>query len=59
MIIECTSKEGVTIGLIDTLMTVSHALASRGLQGDSIQEALADLRSCRDLLNISKKEGME
>lgn len=49
--IECTSKEGLTIGLIDSIITCAHLADERvrGLERDipkSIVDALSDLFTC-------------
>lgn len=46
--IECKSIDGVTIGLIDSLITISHVLARRDLSSYEVREALADLQSDKD-----------
>jgi hypothetical protein len=49
--IECTSEEGITIGLIDAAIGALNALRGRDLSGTGAQEAIADLRVtiCRAL----------
>lgn len=44
-IIECRSDEGVTIGLIDSLNTISQIIATRDLTSEHVREALEDLYS--------------
>lgn len=47
--IECGSEEGVTIGLIDSLMSITYALQGRDLTHPAIIEALKDLRHNKQL----------
>lgn len=46
---DCGSEPGVTTGLIDTIMTVSHVIRSRDLDPQEVQEALKDLFSNSDV----------
>lgn len=41
---ECRSPDGITIGLIDTINTVSQLLAVRDFSAPAVREALTDLR---------------
>lgn len=50
--IDCRSEEGVTIGLIDSLITQARLLSSRSLDTENIQEALNDLRADADIKKI-------
>lgn len=55
MITDCKSPTGITIGLIDSLISISRVLAPR-LKGKNINkkvlEALDDLYQDKDLLRI-------
>lgn len=42
---DCRSEEGVTVGLIDAIITVCNLLAQRNLTGVPVQEALKDLHA--------------
>lgn len=49
-IIECTSSEGITIGLIDSIMSIAGALRDRDIdETRNVQEALMDLYTNKDL----------
>lgn len=50
-LIDCNSEEGVTIGLIDAIISISKMLSTRNLfdDRDLIHEALKDLRSTEDM----------
>jgi len=49
MTTDCRSTEGVTVGLIDALISISRILAKRDLSPEVVQEALKDLRSDEDV----------
>lgn len=46
--IDCRSEEGVTIGLIDSLISISRILRHRDLNSYDIKEALRDLYEDED-----------
>lgn len=55
---DCREEDGITVGLIDSLMAISKVLAPRlaGMdQNHAIAEALADLRSDSFLLSVFSK----
>ena len=39
---ECRSEDGITIGLLDTIMTAAHALKGRSLSSIAVVEAMKD-----------------
>ena len=45
----CRSDEGVTVGLIDGIISIARVLARRDLTPPIVVEALADLREDEDL----------
>lgn len=47
--IDCKSPEGITIGLIDALMTIAAVIRERDITAEITQEALQDLSQDRDL----------
>ena len=47
--IDCRSEVGVTIGLIDMMITAARVLASRDLSDANVIEALKDIRSDEDV----------
>ncbi len=54
--IDCKSEEGITIGLIDAIISISRILSKRDFNTIFIQAALLDLRSDTDLKSILKIE---
>lgn len=50
--IDCRSELGVTIGLIDGLISICRVLARRDLTDPEVTEALADLRQDEDLAAV-------
>jgi hypothetical protein len=51
---DCRSPEGVTIGLIDSIITLFRVLKDRDLSPSEVQEALLDMRSDEDIDYIWK-----
>lgn len=56
---ECKSEEGVTVGLIDSILTCAHVLASRDLSGKAIKDALQDLHEDKDLAALIGRYGKQ
>lgn len=50
--VDCRSKEGITIGLVDTILTAAHLLADRDLSGREVREALEDLLGDPELKTV-------
>lgn len=49
---DCRSQVGITIGLIDAIISISRILVDRDWDQPEIQEALADLRQDDNLHQI-------
>ena len=49
---DCRSEAGITVGLIDALITLARLLAPRDLWLPEVREALRDLASDEDLRAI-------
>jgi len=47
--IDCRSEEGITISLIDALITQCRILRHRNLDSSNVKEALKDLQADNDL----------
>lgn len=49
--VECSSEEGITIGLIDTIITAAQTLKGRQVMFDhpAVKEALKDFYCCEEL----------
>lgn len=50
--IDCRSPEGITVGLIDALISISRILANRDLTPPGVQEALKDLAEDEDIAKV-------
>jgi hypothetical protein len=48
----CRSETGVTVGLIDALISIARILAKRNLNDAGVIEALKDLQSDEDIAKI-------
>lgn len=54
----CRSETGVTVGLVDAMISIARVLAKRDLSAAEVQEALLDLRADEDIsliVGIQKK----
>ena len=49
---DCRSEVGITVGLIDTIITASRVLKERDLSDSEVQEALKDLREDWDMKSL-------
>lgn len=49
---DCRSEDGITVGLIDALISIARVLAPRDLQDPAVQEALKDLAQDEDIARI-------
>lgn len=52
---DCRSEEGVTVGLIDSLISISRILSKRDMSSGAVQEALKDLHKDEDVDYIFRK----
>lgn len=52
---DCRSDVGVTVGLVDSLISISRVLVRRDLTEPAVVEALADLRDDEDLQAILRR----
>lgn len=50
--IDCRSEEGITIGLIDGIISIARVLAKRDIHDPEVKEALMDLCLDEDLSKI-------
>lgn len=53
--ISCRSEEGITIGLIDAVISICRILANRDFSSVQVQEALKDLVEDEDLEKVLNK----
>jgi hypothetical protein len=49
---DCRDENGITVGLIDALISIVRVLSKRELKASAIQEALKDLVNDEDLKKI-------
>lgn len=62
MTTDCRSETGITVGLVDSIITAARVLRHRALTDDAVREALKDLASDEDvrfLLEAGNGETME
>jgi len=52
---DCRSEEGITVGLVDSLISICRVLAKRNLEGFNVGWALCDLISDEDFNTILAK----
>ena len=50
--IDCRSETGITIGLIDALITINRLLIDRDLTDTDVKEALKDLKADTDFKDL-------
>lgn len=59
MTTDCRSEEGITVGLVDALITILRVLVKRDLSPPAVQEALKDLADDEDARTIFEQERAE
>lgn len=52
---DCRSEVGVTVSLIDAMISIARVLVGRDMSSNEVQEALADLRDDEDIAAIVGK----
>jgi DNA-binding CsgD family transcriptional regulator len=50
--LDCRSETGITVGLVDSLITMCRVLALRDLSAPEVREALKDLKQDEDLRKV-------
>lgn len=53
---DCRTEEGITIGLIDAIISISRILAKRDLTSENIKQVLLDLQCDEDLWKLLETE---
>jgi hypothetical protein len=48
----CRSEEGITVGLVDSLIAIARVLAKRDLRPAAVCEALKDLQNDEDIRKL-------
>lgn len=56
---DCRTEEGITVGLIDSVITVARVLAKRDLSTPAVLEALRDLRTDSDVASLLREESCQ
>lgn len=46
---DCRSEEGITVGLVDAMLTIARVLVHRDLSPAAVKEALRDLAHDEDM----------
>lgn len=57
-ITDCRSEEGITVGLIDSIISICRVLHTRDFDTPQVQEALKDLGSDFDFSYIATKASL-
>lgn len=55
---DCRSEIGITVGLVDSIISISRVLAKMDLEPEEVKEALKDLTTDEDLAKILGKAGL-
>lgn len=50
--IDCRSEEGITVGLVDAIISIARILAKRDISPEAVKEALMDLAMDEDISKI-------
>lgn len=57
--VDCRSPEGVTVGLVDAIITSARVLRGRDMTSPAVAEALADLADDEDVARLLASVGVE
>ena len=49
---DCRSEVGITVGIIDAIITLCRLLSGRDMSGDEVDQALQDLRHDGDFSSL-------
>ena len=49
---DCRSEVGITVGIIDAIITLCRLLRGRDMSGDEVVQALQDLRHDENFANL-------
>jgi hypothetical protein len=52
---DCRAENGITVGLIDALISIARVLVKRDFNDAAVQEALKDLATDEDVAEILRK----
>ncbi len=52
---DCRSEVGITVGVIDAIITLCRLLHERDMSGDEVAQALQDLRHDENFANLLRR----
>lgn len=52
---DCRSEIGITVGIIDAIITLCRLLRGRDMSGDEVDQALQDLRHDENFANLLRR----
>jgi hypothetical protein len=52
---DCRDEDGITVGLVDAIISIARVLARKDLDASAVREALKDLAEDEDLRKILEK----
>ena len=52
---DCRSEIGITVGIIDAIITLCRLLSGRDMSGDEVDQALQDLRHDENFTNLLRR----
>lgn len=55
---DCRTEDGITIGLIDSIISIARVLKSRNFSSAEVNEAVNDLKQDEDLKSILELKRM-
>lgn len=50
---DCRTETGITVGLVDALISIARVLSKRNMDAEQVQEALIDLRQDEDIIHLT------
>ena len=56
---DCRSEDGITVGLIDSIITLARVLSTRDKNTETVYESLKDLRQDEDVAELLACSGLE
>jgi hypothetical protein len=56
---DCRTSEGITIGLLDSIIFIARVLAIRDLESETVQSVLRDFRNDEDVKRLTTTPSTE